>query len=54
MLPVNAAKTEQLVKSIEDTNSFIELEKERVHKGIEDMNVSRITLRTDVYRHAVI
>ena len=36
-LPVNAAKTEQLVKSIEDTNSFIELEKERVHKGIEDM-----------------
>ena len=37
MLPVNAAKTEQLVKSIEDTNSFIELEKERVHKGIEDM-----------------
>lgn len=37
VLPVNAAKTEQLVKSIEDTNSFIELEKERVHKGIEDM-----------------
>ena len=28
---------DRLVKSIEDTNSFIELEKERVHKGIEDM-----------------
>lgn len=36
-MPENVSKTRVLMKSLEETNTFIELEKSRIHKGIEDM-----------------
>ena len=36
-LPENADKTRDMIKSLDETNTFIELEKERIAKGIEDM-----------------
>ena len=36
-MPENIGQTEQMMKSLEETNTFIALEKSRVSKGIEDM-----------------
>ncbi|MGN0318244.1 MAG: hypothetical protein ACI4E1_09980 [Lachnospira sp.] len=36
-MPENVEKTNILMRSLEETNTFIELEKNRIHKGIEDM-----------------
>ncbi|MDO5381498.1 MAG: hypothetical protein Q4F06_02080 [Eubacteriales bacterium] len=35
--PENVEKTEVLINSLTETNTFIKLEKSRIHKGIEDM-----------------
>ena len=36
-MPKDEQQTSALIASLDETNSYIELEKTRVHKGIEDM-----------------
>ncbi len=38
-VPENAAKTRGMIESLAETNTFIQLEKDRVAKGIEDMQM---------------
>ena len=38
-VPENVAKTRSMIESLNETNTFIQLEKDRVAKGIEDMQM---------------
>lgn len=38
-VPENVAKTRSMIESLSETNTFIQLEKDRVAKGIEDMEM---------------
>ena len=38
-VPENVSKTRSMIESLNDTNTFIQLEKDRVAKGIEDMQM---------------